>query len=205
MYICGGTTEVRQFRSIKECKKYINNIIMSVIQKTRNEIVNESRDLFYTYFHNKAPKLKFTTKNDSYNFTAVAIKLKEVVAKIDFEIYNTQIDCHTPQTIREDFFLEVAQNLFEDGLISWGRIAIIFHFAHRIILKLSIDEPLSLVVIKVTEWIALVINKHCAQWIIEQGGWHTLIPSYRKYNIIVIGLILLTTAITIIMVKQVMK
>ena len=67
-------------------------------------------------------------------------------------------------------FVEIAENMFADKVINWGRIAVLFTFAGNLALycdRHDLEEDTKLVVLWLTEF----VNRRLLKWIQNNGGW----------------------------------
>lgn len=87
-----------------------------------------------------------------------AIALKSMVNKLNLD------DSNMFQT-----FVNVADEIFEDGQINWGRVIVVYAFASRLTVYLRKSHP------EFEEKIALYVGKYVGnklgRWILDNGGW----------------------------------
>lgn len=67
--------------------------------------------------------------------------------------------------------LNVAKQIFSDGVFNWGRVAALFYFAYEVCRKALDRIPLMRAIINL---IVDFIRDHVAAWIIERGGWEAV-------------------------------
>ncbi|KAK3600279.1 hypothetical protein CHS0354_013706 [Potamilus streckersoni] len=70
-----------------------------------------------------------------------------------------------------DTFLRVANEIFSDGVISWGRIVTLFYFGYKMTVKAIDKLPLIKAIIN---WVINFIVDKVAPWIIDKGGWEAI-------------------------------
>lgn len=66
-------------------------------------------------------------------------------------------------------FAEIAKEVFSDGVINWGRIAVLYAFGARLG-KHCCDNDMSEQLDYIPEWIARFVTG-LSDWIEKQGGW----------------------------------
>ena len=71
-------------------------------------------------------------------------------------------------------FLQVGVQIFNDGIVNWGRIVTLFYFGYKLALKVINKIPLIKMII---EWVCQFIKDRLAKWIFEQGGWVSIVSS----------------------------
>lgn len=75
-----------------------------------------------------------------------------------------------------DTFLEVAKQIFKDGVVNWGRIVTLFYFGYKLALQVINQIPLIKMII---QWVVQFIKDRLAKWIFEQGGWVSMTGKFR--------------------------
>lgn len=70
-----------------------------------------------------------------------------------------------------DTFLQVAAQIFSDGVVNWGRIVTLFYFGYKLAVQVINEIPLIKMII---QWVVQFIKDRLAKWIFEQGGWVSL-------------------------------
>lgn len=80
----------------------------------------------------------------------------------------------------QDIFMEVARNIFADG-INWGRVVALFHLAYRLIYKALTTNHLENIR-TVISWVLQVIREKLYTWIIQQGGWEGVIRGFSQWR-----------------------
>lgn len=86
------------------------------------------------------------------------IALKSMVNKLNLDNGNTF------QT-----FVNVADEIFEDGQINWGRIIVVFAFAAR--LTATLRRRHSTLEDKVALYVGKYVGNKLGRWILDNGGW----------------------------------
>ncbi|GFS16532.1 apoptosis regulator BAX [Elysia marginata] len=105
-------------------------------------------------------------------------KLQELVSKV-------------PPEAESQVILNVAANIFEDGVFNWGRVVALFYFAYKVCVKALDRMPLVRAIINL---IVDFMRQHVVRWIIERGGWEAIreyFGSSRTQIVAVVGLGLL--------------
>lgn len=67
-----------------------------------------------------------------------------------------------------DTFLQVGAQIFNDGIVNWGRIVTLFYFGYKLAVQVINQIPLIKMII---QWVCQFIKDRLAKWIFEQGGW----------------------------------
>lgn len=67
-----------------------------------------------------------------------------------------------------DTFLQVAAQIFSDGVVNRGRIVTLFYFGYKLAVQVINEIPLIKMIV---QWVVQVIKDRLAKWIFEQGGW----------------------------------
>ncbi|GFR90053.1 apoptosis regulator Bcl-2 [Elysia marginata] len=76
-------------------------------------------------------------------------------------------------------FRTAADELFEDGHTSWGRIVILVAFAGHLALYYR-ARGLENIENDVLDWASVYINTHLAVWIYQHGGWRGLAETTQR-------------------------
>ena len=76
-----------------------------------------------------------------------------------------------------DTFLQVGGQIFNDGVVNWGRIVTLFYFGYKLALQVINQIPLIKMII---DWVVQFIKDRLAKWIFEQGGWVSFTIKFRK-------------------------
>lgn len=73
----------------------------------------------------------------------------------------------------EQTFLRVAESLFRDNVVNWGRLIALFVFAGKLTQKAIISSSKSRLKVKrkMCHALSSFIITHLEQWITEKGGW----------------------------------
>ncbi|KAK3783008.1 hypothetical protein RRG08_015348 [Elysia crispata] len=85
-------------------------------------------------------------------------KLQDLVSKV-------------PPEAERQVILNVAANIFEDGIFNWGRVVALFYFAYKVCVKALDRIPLVRAIINL---IVEFMREHVVRWIIERGGWEAI-------------------------------
>ncbi|XP_005104447.1 apoptosis regulator BAX [Aplysia californica] len=89
--------------------------------------------------------------------------------------------------------LNVARNIFEDGVFNWGRVVALFYYAYKVCSKALDRIPLVRAIINL---IVDFMREHVVKWIIERGGWEA-IREYFGTSSKQIGLIVGASAVAV--------
>ncbi|EDO42793.1 predicted protein, partial [Nematostella vectensis] len=103
----------------------------------------------------------------------VAHALREIGDQLtnDATLNNLIAECHVTKDTAFDTFLAVALQIFQDGVINWGRIVTLFYFGYKLALKVLNQIPLIKMII---EWVVKFVKEKLVKWIFQQGGWVSL-------------------------------
>ena len=71
-----------------------------------------------------------------------------------------------------DTFLQVGVQIFNDGVVNWGRIVTLFYFGYKLAVRVINEIPLIKMII---QWVCQFIKDRLAKWIFEQGGWVSIV------------------------------
>ncbi|CAL1532428.1 unnamed protein product [Lymnaea stagnalis] len=99
-----------------------------------------------------------------------------------------------PPEAERKTLLNVAANIFRDGIFNWGRVVALFYFAYKVCAKALDRIPLVRAVINL---IVEYMRDHVVRWIIERGGWEAIreyFGSSQRQFVVVIGAGLLACA-----------
>lgn len=127
-------------------------------------------------------------RNSHQNPTPVAKKVRELTSDIveKHDVYNSL--CvnlgFTPENL-QDNFNAVAANIFEDGLINWGRLVALLGFSVKVTEYFryrGFGDTYDEVVVELT---TQFIVSHTGEWIQSRGGWVSItILAYIKIVIV---------------------
>eukprot|EP00794_Sanderia_malayensis_P018057 gene18057-19866_t len=65
-------------------------------------------------------------------------------------------------------FASVAQQIFGDGVINWGRVVALLYFGYRLVVRVLCDGKL---LMKIVKWVLQFISERLVKWIMQEGGW----------------------------------
>lgn len=120
----------------------------------------------------------FAGRNTENNPSPVAKRVRELTNDIieKHDVYNTL--CvnlgFTPENLQE-CFNDVAANIFEDGLINWGRLVALLGFSVKVteyFRSKGFGNTYDNVVVELT---TRFIVTHTGPWIESRGGWVSII------------------------------
>ncbi|XP_078345871.1 apoptosis regulator BAX-like [Oculina patagonica] len=75
-----------------------------------------------------------------------------------------------------DTFLQVGAQIFNDGVVNWGRIVTLFYFGYKLAVQVINQIPLIKMII---QWVVQFIKDRLAKWIFEQGGWEAVVDYFK--------------------------
>lgn len=76
-----------------------------------------------------------------------------------------------------DTFLQVAAQIFNDGVVNWGRIVTLFYFGYKLAVQVINEIPLIKMIV---QWLVEFIKDRLAKWIFEQGGWESVLEYFQS-------------------------
>jgi len=77
-------------------------------------------------------------------------------------------ECKVTKDTAFETFLNVAMQIFQDGVVNWGRIVTLFYFGYKLAIQVLTQIPLIKMII---DWVVKFIKEKLVQWIVQQGGW----------------------------------
>ncbi|XP_059150712.1 apoptosis regulator BAX-like [Physella acuta] len=99
-----------------------------------------------------------------------------------------------PPEAERQTLLNVAANIFQDGIFNWGRVVALFYFAYKVCIKALDRIPLVRAIINL---IVEFMRDHVVRWIIDRGGWEAIreyFGSSKRQVSLVVGAGLLACA-----------
>lgn len=100
------------------------------------------------------------------------------------ERFRTQFDdmvnqlCITPDTAYPTFH-NVVQELFNDGVINWGRIVALFGFGGALAVQ-CMDNSMPQLVDSIVDWVSTYLNSNLQTWISSNGSWVSMVHNQNK-------------------------
>ncbi|XP_057202559.1 apoptosis regulator BAX-like isoform X2 [Triplophysa rosa] len=93
--------------------------------------------------------------------------------------------------LTKDFFNEVARGVFSDGKFNWGRVAALFYFAHKLVIKAILTKNPE-IIRSIISWTMSFIQDHVINWIREEGGWGGILsysgtPTWQIIGVLLAG------------------
>eukprot|EP00062_Callorhinchus_milii_P024382 gi/632984220/ref/XP_007909032.1/ PREDICTED: apoptosis regulator BAX-like [Callorhinchus milii] len=76
---------------------------------------------------------------------------------------------HMSDCSKETFF-KVAEEVFSDGVVNWGRVVMLFIFACILVLK-ALTQSIPNIIQTVISWTMEFMQRYVLQWIQNHGGW----------------------------------
>lgn len=101
----------------------------------------------------------------------IARALRCIADELDQDQKMQRIISKVPPDAPQQTFLNVANDFFRDGVITWGKIVALFYFGYKMVLKALDKIPLIRAIIN---WVINFIVDTVAPWIIERGGWEAI-------------------------------
>lgn len=100
----------------------------------------------------------------------VAIVIRDIGDRLanDATLNNMISQVQVSKDTAFDTFLQVATQIFSDGVVNWGRIVTLFYFGYKLAVQVISEIPLIKMII---QWLVEFIKERLAKWIFEQGGW----------------------------------
>lgn len=89
-------------------------------------------------------------------------------------------ECKVTKDTAFETFLSVAMQIFQDGVVNWGRIVTLFYFGYKLAIQVLTQVPLIKMII---EWVVKFIKEKLVKWITEQGGWVRLFVFIIDLNV----------------------
>ncbi|KAJ8399938.1 hypothetical protein AAFF_G00406680 [Aldrovandia affinis] len=106
---------------------------------------------------------------------------------------NHAIDSKWPLTSKDSFW-KLVNEVFEDGVISWERIVVLFYIAGKLAVKV-VNAHIPHRVSEIISWTLDFFRGNLVDWIREQGGWENIIsclstPTSQMVAIFLSGILL---------------
>ncbi|KAI1896296.1 hypothetical protein AGOR_G00093330 [Albula goreensis] len=106
---------------------------------------------------------------------------------------NHAIDSKWPVTSKNNYWTLV-NKVFEDGVITWERIVVLFYIAGKIAAKV-VRDSVPHHVSDIISWTLDFFRRNLLTWIRQQGGWESIIsclstPTYQMCAIFLSGILL---------------
>ncbi|XP_074659991.1 apoptosis regulator BAX-like isoform X2 [Tubulanus polymorphus] len=172
---------------------------------SRHDIGNQSRFLLHQFIHERltdeglrnAPDLDTLVEPGTPSgppidkVREVARCLRMIGDELDqddrLQCLISEISPESPQQT----FMNVAKEIFSDGIYNWGRVVTLFYFAFKMVRKALDKIPLIKAII---DWVVDFIIAYVAPWIIERGGWEAIqeyfgTPAIQTLGVFLSGII----------------
>lgn len=153
-------------------------------QLSTNDIGNQARYLINSFVHDRlasdglqAPEVSELIEPNTpqgpeiAHYREVAHTLRVIADELDGDTNLRNLIDRIPPNAPKQSFLNVAREIFRDGVYNWGRITALFYLAYKMALKALNQIPL---IRTIVELIVNFIQDHLAQWIIDRGGWEAI-------------------------------
>ncbi|CAL8285599.1 unnamed protein product [Boreogadus saida] len=93
----------------------------------------------------------------------------------------------------KDVFLNVAREIFSDGVFNWGRVVALFYFACRMVIK-ALMTRVPDIIRTIISWTMDYLSENVMNWIREQGGWEGIrsyfgTPSWQTIGVFLAGVL----------------
>ncbi|XP_041365419.1 apoptosis regulator BAX-like [Gigantopelta aegis] len=158
-------------------------------QRTTEDITNQGRYLLNTFIYERmvqdgiqnVPALDelqepgTPTGPPMQHVTEIARALRCIGDQLDGDVrLQNAINRVAPDASRSTL-MNVAQQIFADGIFNWGRVTALFYLAYKLAVKALDRIPLIRATINV---IVDFIRDKVARWIIERGGWEAIVEYF---------------------------
>lgn len=117
----------------------------------------------------------------------IARALRCIADEIDQDHRIQKVIDKVPPGASQSTFLHVANDFFQDGVFSWGRVATLFYFGYKMVLKALDKIPLVRTIIN---WVITFLVDKVAPWIIARGGWEAIVEYFGTPGWQVVGILL---------------
>uniref|UniRef100_A0A0B6YFF8 Bcl-2 Bcl-2 homology region 1-3 domain-containing protein n=1 Tax=Arion vulgaris TaxID=1028688 RepID=A0A0B6YFF8_9EUPU len=168
---------------------------------TQDDVTNQGRFLLNSFLHDRmlrdgfenAPGMEElqepgTPKGPPMEHVReIARALKCIGDDLDKDQKLQELVSKVPPEAERQTLLNVASNIFEDGVFNWGRVVALFYFAYKVCVKALDRIPLVRAIINL---IVEFMRDHVVRWILERGGWEAIreyFGSSRKQVALVIS------------------
>lgn len=99
----------------------------------------------------------------------------EVALRSKVDTFTNRRDCDMFQN-----FVKVADELFEDGVINWGKVIFLYAFASRLTAYLKKKNPENKD--KIGLYVGKYVGSKLGRWILDNGGWDGFADSFLREN-----------------------
>ncbi|XP_042201031.1 apoptosis regulator BAX-like [Callorhinchus milii] len=99
---------------------------------------------------------------------------------------------HMSDCSKETFF-KVAEEVFSDGVVNWGRVVMLFIFACILVLK-ALTQSIPNIIQTVISWTMEFMQRYVLQWIQNHGGWegvmsYVSMPCWQTVCVFALGVL----------------
>ncbi|KAH3720359.1 hypothetical protein DPMN_063256 [Dreissena polymorpha] len=103
----------------------------------------------------------------------------EFEKKYEEEFTDMVQQLHVTVDLAYETFLAVAEELFKEGIINWGRVVALFAFGGSLAVECMVKEMEHLVD-SIYEWVSTYVQDKLSHWITDNGGWNGLSEFYDQ-------------------------
>ncbi|XP_078725512.1 apoptosis regulator BAX-like isoform X1 [Lampetra fluviatilis] len=108
----------------------------------------------------------------------VADCLKKIADELENNVQLQRLLQNIPVNSPKDYLFSVACRLFDDGIFNWGRVATLFYFAYKLVIR-AYASCVPDHVKTLLGWMLELIKLYIVPWIKQQGGWEAVIVYVR--------------------------
>ncbi|XP_068429125.1 apoptosis regulator BAX [Clinocottus analis] len=124
----------------------------------------------------------------------VVQQLLKIADEINRNAELTRLINQVQDNCAQDIFMQVARNIFADG-INWGRVVALFHLAYRLIYKALTTNHVENIRV-IISWVLRVIRERLYRWLVQQGGWVGVIRDFSRWrNVAIVASVALVAAL----------
>ncbi|CAH1780747.1 unnamed protein product [Owenia fusiformis] len=156
---------------------------------TQKEIAMQGRTICKDYIYHKLRKMGLLNKKVTLQATAKSSDISFQIQYLGSEMEKNHPDVYknisrqlavtmNSEKIVRETFMQVVENIFEDGRITWGRIVSLFPLAGSFSVD-CVQQSHGEFVNTVVDAVATVVENKLVGWIQQQGGWIELMLSHR--------------------------
>ncbi|CAL8273355.1 unnamed protein product [Lota lota] len=133
------------------------------------------------------------------NHKKLAQCLQQIGDDLDGNVQLQRMINNSALSPSKDVFLNVAREIFSDGIFNWGRVVALFYFACRLVIK-ALMTKIPDIIRTIISWTMDYLSENVMNWIREQGGWegirsHFGTPTWQTVGVFLAGV--LTTVVVI--------
>nr|XP_032813859.1 apoptosis regulator BAX-like [Petromyzon marinus] len=160
---------------------------------SRDPIIRQARDLLIKFIVDRAltengPEVAAALTAECRDVGAepledrrvveVANCLKKIADDLENNVQLQRLIQNIPVNSPKDYLFGVACKLFDDGIFNWGRVATLFYFAYKLVIR-AYTSCVPDYVKTLLGWMLELIKLYIVPWIKQQGGWEAVIVYVR--------------------------